>query len=208
MIEFRKRCFSQPLTFLALSSLPDAGAMYVFWHSWGFSQFPFSLLSLFNLSTLKRGEYSTGRFLALADFASNFIFLQFLSHHLFFALLLPNPNNPSPGLHPLYFYTPQCPFSVPSPQQSSSKHSHMYFTFLLQIYYVSPAKTQLPEQELAAAICLRFITQFFIELPGFGYSSSSKAMVSPLTPRRFCCERLAGNLNPTLCLYMLQSGLD
>lgn len=50
--------------------------------------------------------------------------------------------------------------------------------------------------------------RFLIELPGLGYSSSSETMVSPLTPLRFCCERLAGNLNPTLCLYMLQSGLD
>lgn len=51
---------------------------------WKFRELPFTFLPVLGLSILKREEYTTGRLPALADFASYFIFLQFLSHHLFF----------------------------------------------------------------------------------------------------------------------------
>lgn len=119
---------------MAVSCLPDAGAMYLSWHHWSFRQFPLSLTSHFNLSTLKREECSADRLFALANFASNFTFLQ----SPLCALLLSNPNSPSPGLHSFVFlhHSVPCLFSIPPPLESSTEDSHMCFTFLLELYYI------------------------------------------------------------------------
>lgn len=153
MIEFRKKkCFIHPFPFIAVSSLPDAGAMYVSsWHFWGFRQFPLSLSSLLDLSTLKREEYTAGRLLALDDFASHFIFLQFLSLHPFLRSCFPTPTVPPQGYAPLCFYTTLCPASSQFPHPNSLPVSvHIRALF-------SSCKCITSPQELVVALCLRFI---------------------------------------------------